>query len=124
MSEKSIFEEIGGFEAIIAAVDIFYEKVINDERLARFFAHMNMDSQQDKMVAFMAWAFGGPEEYKGRDLRLAHQGLVKNMGLNDSHFDAVAEHLQSTLQELEVDPALVSRVLDLVGSTRNDVLGR
>lgn len=124
MAEKPIFEEIGGFEAIIAAVDIFYEKIMQDQRLERFFAHLNMDSQQDKMVAFMAWAFGGPEDYKGRDLRLAHQGLVKNMGLNDSHFDAVAEHLQATLQELDVPSPLIQRVLDLVGSTRNEVLNR
>ncbi len=124
MTEKTIFEEIGGFDAILAAVDIFYSKVMKDELLARFFEHLDMDSQGNKMVSFMAWAFGGPDEYKGRDLRIAHQGLVKNMGLNDQHFDAVATHLKSTLEELDVGNALITRVLELVGSTRNDVLDR
>lgn len=124
MTEKSIFEEIGGFDAILAAVDIFYGKVMEDALLARFFQHLDMDAQGNKMVSFMAWAFGGPEEYKGRDLRIAHQGLVKNMGLTDQHFDAVAMHLDSTLQELDVDQALIQRVMDLVGSTRNEVLDK
>lgn len=124
MTEKTIFEEIGGFEAILAAVDIFYDKVIHDALLAPFFQHMDMDGQQNKMVSFMAWAFGGPDEYKGRDLRAAHQGLVKNMGLTDRHFDAVAVHLQSTLQELDVNDELIQRVISLVASTRDEVLNK
>lgn len=124
MNEKTIFEEIGGFDAILAAVDIFYSKVMQDKLLAPFFEHLDMDSQGNKMVSFMAWAFGGPEEYKGRDLRIAHQGLVKNMGLTDQHFDAVATHLKSTLEELDVSNALIQRVLDLVGSTRDEVLNK
>jgi hemoglobin len=124
MTDKSIFEEIGGFEAIIAAVDIFYAKVMNDPLLEPFFKMMDMDAQQNKMVSFMAWAFGGPDEYKGRDLRIAHQGLVTSMGLTDAHFDAVATHLHSTLKELDVNHALIQRVLNLVGSTRDEVLSR
>ena len=124
MTDKSIFTDIGGFEAIIAAVDIFYDKVIHDELLEPFFRHLDMDSQQQKMVAFMAWAFGGPDEYKGRDLRAAHQGLVQKMGLNDRHFDTVAMHLRSTLEELDVDEELIQRVISLVASTRDDVLNK
>lgn len=124
IAEKSIFEAIGGLEAIVAAVEIFYDKVMEDDRLSPFFSNLDMDAQQAKMIAFMAWAFGGPDEFKGRDLRIAHQHLVKDMGLNDSHFDAVAIHLKDTLQDLDVESGLIQRVLDLVDSTRDDVLNR
>ena len=39
------------------------------------------------------------KEIQGRDVRSAHLRLVKQ-GLSDAHFDAVAGHLQATLQEL------------------------
>lgn len=120
----SLFDQIGGFDAIVAAVDIFYAKVIGDASLAPFFEHLSMDMQSEKMVAFMAWAFGGPGEFKGKDLREAHKPLVKNKGLNDSHFDAVAVHLEATLKELNVPNNLIKEALGIVASTRDEVLDR
>jgi len=45
-------------------------------------------------------------------------------GLNDSHFDKVAGHLQATLEELGVDAGAITEVMTIAGSTRNDVLNR
>lgn len=120
----TIFEEIGGEEAIMAAVDLFYDKVMDDVELAPFFEGMDMDAQNQKMVAFMAWAFGGPTEYKGRDLTEAHRGLVKNRGLNAHHFDLVATHLVATLNELGISQSLIDRVVELVSGTKSAVLGQ
>ena len=50
----------------------------------------------------MVYAFGGSQEYKGKDLRAAHYHLVKHQGLNTSHFDMVAGHFKSVLLELGV----------------------
>jgi len=72
----------------------------------------------------MTVAFGGPDKYRGRDLRTAHAALVKDKGLSDVHFDAVAGHLKATLVELGVPPDLINEALTIVGGTRNDVLGR
>jgi len=120
----SLYERIGGEAAVMAAVDLFYEKVLADARTKPFFGDLNMEAQTKKQVAFMTWAFGGPAEYRGRDLRAAHANLVRDRGLTDSHFDAVAEHLQATLVELGVAPELITEVLSIVGGTRNDVLSR
>ncbi|HEY9032486.1 MAG TPA: group 1 truncated hemoglobin [Pseudomonadales bacterium] len=124
MQQDNLFQALGGFEAILAAVDIFYEKVTADPDLSGFFNNLDMDGQQQKMVSFMSWAFGGPHEYRGRDLREAHRGLVRNRGLGDSHFDKVAGHLQATLEELVVAPELIGQVIALVAGTRDEVLDR
>jgi hemoglobin len=118
-----LFERIGGEAAVMAAVDLFYKKVMADELTRSYFSGLDMALQSRKQVAFMAWAFGGPEEYKGRDLREAHSPLVKR-GLSDIHFDAVARHLRGTLEELGVAPPLIEEALTIVASTRNEVLGR
>ena len=107
----------------MAAVDLFYQKVMADELTRPFFADLDMNAQVKKQVSFMTWAFGGPVEYKGRDLRTAHAGLVQK-GLNDSHFDAVAGHLAATLRELGLGDDLIQEALGIVGSQRDAVLNR
>jgi hemoglobin len=120
----SLFERVGGQAALTAAVDLFYQKVLADPVTRPFFARLDMDAQTQKQVAFMAWAFGGPAEYKGRDLGAAHARLVREQGLSDVHFDAVAGHLQATLRELQIRPAVIDEVMAVVGSTRERVLNR
>jgi hemoglobin len=108
----------------MAAVDRFYQKVLADELTRPFFAGLDMEAQTRKQIAFMSWAFGGPERYNARGLRQAHAKLVHDRGLGDEHFDAVARHLKATLEELGVAPALVQEALSIVAGTRQDVLCR
>jgi hemoglobin len=82
-----------------------------------------MDAQIRKQISFMTMAFGGPSRYTGKDLRTAHAKLVAG-GLHDAHFNAVTQHLQSTLDELGIDAATSSEVLGIIDTTRGDVLGR
>ncbi len=123
MGNSNLFERIGGAAAVDAAVDLFYRKVLSDDTVSDYFDDVDMDSQRAKQKAFLTMAFGGPNEYSGDNLRDAHAQLVKR-GLNDKHFDAVATHLQATLEELDVANDIVSEVMSIAGSTRDDVLGR
>ena len=118
----SLYERLGGEAAVIAAVDRFYEKVMNDELTRPFFAGLDMTQLVNKQVAFMTVAFGGPKEYQGRPLGEAHSKLVREKGLNDSHFDRVAVHLQDTLRELGVAEPLVQEAMGIVAGTRGQVL--
>jgi len=119
----SLFERIGGDAAVNAAVDIFYRKVLSDDRISSFFEGIDMDKQASKQKAFLTLAFGGPSNYSGKDMRDGHAHLVAR-GLNDSHFDAVMENLGATLQELNVPAELIGEAAAIAESTRNDVLGK
>ena len=119
---SSLFEQIGGQPAVEAAVDLFYRKVLVDDRIRHFFDDVDMDKQMAKQKAFLTMAFGGPNNYSGKDMRQAHAHLVKR-GLNESHFNAVAENLSATLTELGVAQPLIDQVMAIAGSTKNDVLG-
>lgn len=120
---SSLYEKIGGEAAVDAAVDIFYRKVLADDRISRFFEGVDMEQQAAKQKAFLTMVFGGPNEYTGKDMREAHAALVKN-GLDASHFDAVMEHLGGTMKELNVPDELIGEAAAIAESTRNDVLGR
>lgn len=119
----SLYDRIGGEAAVEAAVDIFYRKVLADPTISEFFDNTDMDEQRAKQKAFLSMVFGGPKEYSGKDMREAHAPLVEK-GLNDSHFDAVAGHLDATLRELNVPDDLIGEVMAIAGSTRDDVLNR
>jgi len=120
---QTLYERIGGEAAVNAAVELFYRKVLNDYRINRFFDNSDMDKQIAKQKAFFTMAFGGPNNYTGRDMRNTHAHLVK-MGLDDSHFDAVMEHLGATLGELNVPADLIAEAAAIAESTRKDVLGK
>lgn len=120
---STLYEQLGGQAAVDAAVDIFYRKVLSDDRINRFFEGVDMDKQAAKQKAFLTMVFGGPNSYTGLDMRKGHAHLVER-GLNDSHFDAVVENLGATLKELGVADELIQQVANLAESTRNDVLSR
>jgi hemoglobin len=120
---KSLYEKLGGEAAVNAAVDIFYRKVLKDDRIKHFFDGVDMNKQASKQKAFLTMAFGGPHNYTGEDMRKGHAHLVAK-GLNDSHFDAVMENLGATLKELNVPGNLIAQCAAIAESTRNDVLGK
>ena len=120
---SSLFEQIGGEAAVDAAVDVFYRNVLCDDRISSFFESIDMDAQRAKQKAFLTIAIGGPNNYSGKNLKEAHSALVEG-GLDDSHFDAVAENLVKALEELNVPGDLAGQVLEIAGGTREDVLGR
>ena len=122
MSE-SLFKRIGGADAVKAATDLFYKKVLADERINHFFSDVDMNKQIAKQRAFLTIAFGGPNKYTGKSLAEGHKHLVAQ-GLNDSHFDAVIENLGATLTELGVPEELIGEAAAIALSTREDILGR
>lgn len=116
----SLFERIGGAPAVDAAVDIFYRKVLLDDRINHFFDSVNMTAQRAKLKAFLTVAFGGPNRYDDKGLRQAHA----HMNLTDEHFNAVAEHLVATLTELNVAQEAIDEVVKIALSVKDDVLNR
>ncbi len=120
---STVYEQIGGEKAMDAAVELFYRKVLADERISHFFEAVDMERQAAKQKAFLTMVFGGPNTYTGKDMRKAHAHLVKN-GLNDSHFNAVMEHLGSTLTELGVPANLIQQMAQTAEGTRADVLNK
>jgi hemoglobin len=116
----SLYQQIGGATALDAAVDLFYVKVLADDRVSHFFEDVNMTTQHRKQKAFLAAALGAPVPWTGKDMRAAHA----NLDIRESDFNAIAGHLQATLTELKLDEMLIARVMAIVASTKDAVLNR
>ena len=90
-----------GSRGLDAAVDVFYRKVLSDDRVSHFFDDVDMDRQIAKQKAFLTIIFGGPVAYTGKDMRAGHAHLLQR-GLNDSHVDVVIQ--------LSAEPAGTRRI--------------
>lgn len=119
----SVFQKIGGIDALHDIVDRFYDKVMADDSVNGFFEGANMDMQRGKMKAFLMMALGGPARFTGKDMRTAHARLV-TAGLGDAHYDTVIGYLVESLKEHGVAQDIISEIGTVAESVRNDVLNR
>lgn len=119
----SLYDDLGGAKALDPVVDSFYKKVLADDRVNGFFDQTDMERQAKKQKAFLAFAFGGPNNYTGKSMKEGHAHLVER-GLNDSHVDAIIELLGATLTEFNVPAEKIAEAAAVAESVRDAVLGR
>ncbi|MBK8231575.1 MAG: chemotaxis protein [Candidatus Eisenbacteria bacterium] len=114
----SLYERLGGVEAITATVDKFYELVLADPALAAFFQRTNLKFLKQAQVSFFSQATGGPEVYRGRSMRETHANL--NIGAH--HFQLVAGHLVHALESLGVAQPLIEELVALIAPLAADIV--
>jgi hemoglobin len=103
----SIYDRIGGYEAIEVVVEDFYGRVLADDQLSGFFTGTNLSRLKGKQVEFFAAALGGPEPYIGAEMKQVHKGRGITMG----HFNSVVEHLSAALAAAGVESETVADIL-------------
>lgn len=116
----SLYQKIGGKDALDAAVELFYVKILADDRVSFFFDDVNMKVQKSSQKAFLATVLGAPVPWTGKDMRKAHA----NLDVKEADFNAIAENLQATLTELKLDEDVVTQIMTIVASTKKDVLNQ
>jgi hemoglobin len=107
---NSIYDRIGGYEAIEAVVEDFYVRVLGDDQLQKFFAGTNMSRLKGRQAEFFAAALGGPGPYTGAPMKHVHQGR----GITMHHFNLVAGHLAGALTAAGVPSQTVTEILGVV----------
>jgi len=119
----SIYEKIGGEPAMNAAVDLFYRKVLSDDRVNGFFDGIDMENQAAKQKAFLTMATGGPNNYTGKELREGHKNIKdkEGNGINDEHVTIIIQHAGAALQELGVGEGEIGEIAALLETTRSDI---
>ncbi|WP_067480971.1 group I truncated hemoglobin [Nocardia amamiensis] len=116
---STIYEKIGGTEALETVVEDFYVRVLADDQLAEFFTGINMSRLKGRQVEFFATALGGPDPYAGAPMRRVHQGR----GITMHHFERVTTHLTASLTAACVPDETVQQILDIVATLAPDIVG-
>lgn len=119
--EKSLYQRLGGYEAIAAVVDEFVGRLVNDPQFARFFVGLSNDSKKrvrQHIVDQFCAAAGGPCLYTGREMKTSHQGL----GITEADWNAAAKHLVATLDKFKVPKKEQDDLLAFVSSVKKDIV--
>jgi len=118
-SEESLYDRIGGAEAIASMVDRFYATVIADQDLRAYFDHVALDKLRHMQVEFFSAALGGPTVYTGRTVIHAHQGRR----ITRQHFQAFVQHLFETLADYALSEDDRYAIIARINTCADDVLG-
>jgi hemoglobin len=103
----ALYDEVGGDGGIAAAVDNFYERMLDDSLFSRWFESVDLHQLKTHQRAFLAVGLGGPELYDGRSMRAVHSGL----GITDEIYTASVVHLGAALTEIGVDARVLRQVV-------------
>jgi len=118
MADKSLYDRLGGKEAITAVVDDFVARVAADKRINGFFAKANVPRLKMMLVDQICEATGGPCKYTGRDMKSAHKG----MGISNADFDALVGDLIASLDKFNVGEREKQELLAALGPMRKDIV--
>ncbi len=119
-SEKSLYERLGGYDAIAAVTDDFLERLMSDPVIGYYWAGDSHDTKRrdrQLIVDFMCEATGGPVFYTGRDMKTSHDGL----GISEGQYDILMTHCQATLDKFEVPDREKGEVCSFLDSLRADI---
>jgi hemoglobin len=113
----TLYERIGGHDALEVVVEDFYCRVLDDDHLSGFFAGTNINRLKGKQVEFFAAALGGPKPYIGAPMKQVHQGR----GITIHHFNLLAGHLMDSLTAAGVPEATIAEILRAISPLAADI---
>jgi hemoglobin len=120
MMKKSLYERLGGIDAIRAVVDDFVGNVAADKRINGFFAHTDIDRLKYNLVNQICQGTGGPCTYTGRSMTDAHAG----MGVRNRDFNALVGDLGKTLKKFKVPKRETNELVAILAPMRKDIVTR
>ncbi len=121
MSKQTLYERLGGYDAISAVVNDLLPRVQADPQLARFWQHRGEDGlkrEKQLLIDFLSSCAGGPLYYTGRDMKTTHKG----MRISENDWSAFLGYLHATLQTFQVPQAERDEVVAFVQSTKADMV--
>lgn len=116
----TLYDRLGGSDAIAKVVDEFVSNVAADARVKDFFAKTDIPMLKKHLVDQICNATGGPCEYTGRDMKTVHKG----MGVTEAHWNATVEDLVKALDTFGVKDTEKNELLAILGTLKPDIVGQ
>src|SRR5215470_11698411 len=107
--EGSLYERLGGVDAITAVARAFDERAGKDDRINQKFARTNLERLTKEFVDQLCQDTGGPCTYTGLSMKQAHT----NMGVTNGEWDAFVEDFVATLDGFNVGKAEQTQLLNI-----------
>jgi hemoglobin len=117
---KSLYDRLGGKDAIKAVVHDFLGNVAADKKINSRFGKTNLPQLESKLIDQVCQATGGPCKYTGKTMAAAHAG----MKITDDEFTALVGDLKKSLDKFKVGAKEQSDLLGALGGMKGDIVGK
>ena len=114
----SLYDRLGGMDAINAVTESWVARVGGDDRANKKFVRTDIERLKKEVVDQLCEATGGPCTYTGRSMRETHTGMQTTAG----EFEVVMQHLAATLDELKVPKPEQDELVELLRPMRDDIV--
>jgi hemoglobin len=121
MARTTLYNKLGGYDAVAAVVDDLMIKMATDQRLAKYFAGHSEDSKKrirQLQVDMISQATGGPSFYLGRDMKTVHKGL----NIDGTEWQLAISYIIHILNNFKVEDADQKEVFALLNSIKGDIV--
>ncbi|MGW4567428.1 group I truncated hemoglobin [Streptomyces sp. NPDC004561] len=115
---SALYQQIGGAQAVKKVVDDLYLHALQDEQLAPYFEGTDLPTLKRHMVLMLTKVLGGPDNYAGRELAEAHQGL----GVTGEHYERVGHVLLGVLWENRVGVDVLMHVAGVLAAVKEQIV--
>lgn len=119
--QQSLYDRVGGYNAIAAVVDDALPRIVNDPEIKEYFVGLSTDTKRklrQLLVDQLCRAAGGPCEYTGRTMKVSHGGL----GLSNSEFDSFVADIAASLDKFGVTQQEKNHVLAFYNGFRGQIV--
>ena len=119
----TLYQRLGGREAIKQVVDDFVANLAADPRVNARFKGLDaakMARLQTDLADQICDVTGGPCAYLGRDMKTVHAG----MNITEAEWNASVEDLVKTLNKFKVGPKEQQELLGTLGGMKKDIVGQ
>jgi hemoglobin len=120
---RSLYQRLGGYDAIAAVSDEFIGRLASDPQFTRFFAGFSTDSKQrlrQHLVEQVCQAAGGPCFYLGRSMKQSHTGLK----ISEAEWNMAGAHMLGALDKFRVPQREKDEVMAIISSVKGDIVGQ
>lgn len=117
--QPTLYERLGGKEALTAVVNHLWGVVAADERINGRFAKTSPEAFAGQLIDFLCEGTGGPCNYEGKDMLAAHTG----MNITEAEFMALGEDVKQTLEHFSVPAAEQEEVMAMLIGMKGAVVG-
>ncbi|CAN5898142.1 group 1 truncated hemoglobin [soil metagenome] len=118
LAERSLYDRIGGKDAITGMIEDFVANVAADKRISAFFDNADMPGFKQKLVDQICEKTGGPCKYTGKDMKTEHAG----MNIKDADYDALVEDLVKSLDKFKVGERERNDLLSALSKMKGDIV--
>jgi hemoglobin len=121
--QKSLYQRLGGYDALAAVSDDFLGRLASDPQMGRFFVGLSTDSKvrvRQHIVDFLCVATGGSCKYTGRDMKTVHIGL----NITEADWNQMVKLLGQTFDKFNVPEKERADVVGAVAGLKGDIVGQ